>query len=130
MEDEGIRIDGKAEIDALPEEVKNAPIGPFTGISSIALAMAMKYHDIGTVQEGALYQQLKLEGKNLRPLHLDLVLETAERLERWLVGGSDRISKLMIAVIENATISAEEDEIDERAPLDQGEEAGPASHAP
>lgn len=37
-------------------------IPPAHGIAAIALTMAMKYHDIGTVQGGALYQQYKLGG--------------------------------------------------------------------
>ena len=51
----------------------DARIGPAVGVASIALNMAMKYHDINTVQDGALYQQYKLEGKNMRPLHFDMV---------------------------------------------------------
>jgi hypothetical protein len=111
MSEEGIKIDGREEIAELPELVQNAHIGMAHGLSGLALTMAMKYHDIGTVQDGTLYQQYKLEGKNLRELHLDIVLETAEKLERWLVGSPDRISKLMIAAIENADIVEEEDEI-------------------
>lgn len=74
----------------------NAEIGPMIGVASIALNMAMKYHDINTVHDGALYQQYKLEGKNLPPLHLDMVFETAIQIERHLVGGNKRVTALLL----------------------------------
>jgi hypothetical protein len=47
------------------EPLKDTPIAPAHGIAAIALNMALKYHDINTVQDGLLYQQYKLEGKKL-----------------------------------------------------------------
>lgn len=41
---------------AIPE-IKDAPVAPGVAIASIALNMAMKYHDISTVKDGAMYQQ-------------------------------------------------------------------------
>ena len=77
----------------------NTPVAPAHGIAAIALSMAMKYHDIATVQDGALYQQYKLEGKNMIPLHLDMVFETAARMELWLIGASERIAKVLVEAI-------------------------------
>lgn len=105
-----------APLNDLVPTMGSAPIAPAHGIAAIALSMAMKYHDIGTVQDGTLYQQYKLEGRNLTPLHLDMVLETAERMELWLMGSSERIAKVLVDAI-----SAVVDE-DENAP-----EAKPAS---
>lgn len=89
------------------EEVK---VAPAQGIAAIALSMAMKYHDIMTVQDGALYQQYKLEGRNLPPLHLDLVFETAIRIEKHLLESSSRIAKLVVdAVAEGIANDAADD---------------------
>lgn len=81
------------------EPIKDTPIAPAVGIAAIALNMAMKYHDIATVQDGALYQQYKLEGRDLVPLHLDMVFETAIRMEAHLLGASERIAKLVVDAI-------------------------------
>lgn len=78
----------------------NTPVAPAHGIAAIAMSMAMKYHDINTVQDGALYQQYKLEGKNMRSLHLDHVFETAQRIEAWLLGSSERIANIMVDALE------------------------------
>lgn len=75
----------------------DAPIGPCVGVASIALNMAMKYHDISTCKDGALYQQYKLEGRNLVTLHLDMVFETALRIEEHLVAANKRVTALLVA---------------------------------
>ena len=82
--------------DALP----NTPVAPAHGIAAIALSMAMKYHDIATVKDGALYQQYKLEGKNMRELHLDMVFETAIAIEKHLLASSERIAKIVVNALE------------------------------
>lgn len=81
------------------EPIKEAPVMPAHGLAAVALNMAMKYHDINTVQDGALYQQYKLEGKNLPGLNLDMVFETAIAIERHLVGASKRINDHVVDVI-------------------------------
>ena len=90
--------------DALP----NTPVAPAHGIAAIALSMALRYHDINTVHDGTLYQQYKLEGRNLRELHLDMVFETAIKMEAHLLGASDRIAKLIVDAI---VVSVEDDEL-------------------
>ena len=80
--------------------IGDVPIAPAHGIAAIALNMAMKYHDISTVKDGALYQQYKLEGRNLTYLHIDMVFETAIQIERHLLGSSDRIAKLIADALE------------------------------
>jgi hypothetical protein len=86
----------------------DGPIAPAHGIAALALSMAMRYHDISTVKDGALYQQYKLEGKNLRSLHLDMVLETAARLEKWLLCSSERIAKVVVDALAVAVTDDEE----------------------
>lgn len=78
------------------EALPHTPVAAAHGIAAIALSMAMKYHDIATIQDGTLYQQYRLEGKNMRELHLDMVFETAERMEVWLLRSSDRIAKVIV----------------------------------
>lgn len=84
---------------ALAPHLGNTPLAPAHGIAAITLSMSMKYHDIATVQDGALYQQYKLEGKNMIPLHLDMVFADAERIEAWLMGASERIAKIVVDAI-------------------------------
>jgi hypothetical protein len=87
------------DIAGVAKHIPDAPIAPATGIAAIALNMALRYHDINTVQDGALYQQYKLEGRNMGTLHLDHVFETAIRMEAHLLGASDRIAKIVIDAI-------------------------------
>ena len=81
------------------EPLKDTPIAPAHGIAAIALNMALKYHDINTVQDGLLYQQYKLEGRNMTNLHLDAVFETAIRMEAFLLGASERIASIVVDAI-------------------------------
>lgn len=99
----------------------DAPIGPCIGVASIALNMAMKFHDITTVQDGTLYQQYKLEGKNMHPIHLDYVLETALQIEKHLIGANKRVSALMVASFI---------EMDEAEATANGDETPPADNEP
>lgn len=48
-----VKEDGTA---GLPEEIKHEPVGPMIGVVTIALNLALKYHDINTVQDGTLKQ--------------------------------------------------------------------------
>jgi len=86
----------------LEPAMKDAPVAPAHGIAAIALTMALKYHDINTVHDGTLYQQYKLEGRNLQTLHLDAVFETAIRIEEHLLASSNRIAKIVVDAIEFA----------------------------
>ena len=97
---------------ALAPHMGNTPVAPAHGIAAIALSMAMKYHDINTIQDGTLYQQYKLEGRNMHELQLDNVFETAERMELWLLGSSERIAKVIVDALEIAV--EDEDEAPEQ----------------
>lgn len=105
--DDDLTSDAKAQFKELGEHLKDTPVAPAHGIAAIALSMAVKYHDIATVQDGTLYQQYKLEGRNLRELHLDHIFETAIKMEAFLLGASERIAKIVVDAIEMAV---EEDE--------------------
>ncbi len=90
--------------------IQNTKIAPAQGIAAIALNMALKYYDISTVQDGTLYQQYKLEGKNMRPFHLDHVFETAIQIEKHLVTANDRIAAIIIDALEVAVEDDKEEE--------------------
>jgi hypothetical protein len=81
------------------QAIGTTKVAPAHGIAAIALNMALKYYNINTVQDGQLYQQYKLEGRNMRELHLDMVFETAIKIEMHLLGASERIAKLVVEAI-------------------------------
>lgn len=88
----GFEIDGRQGL----EGVENIPlISPIHGLGAIALNMAIKYHDVTIIKDGTMYQQYKMEGRNMRELHLDEVFETAIRIEQHLLGTPERLAKLM-----------------------------------
>lgn len=82
--------------------IKETPVAPAVGVAALALNFALKYHGINTVQDGTLYQQYKLEGRNMRDLQLADVFETAILMEMHLLGSSERIAKLVVDAIEFA----------------------------
>lgn len=98
-------------MDGLPKDTK---MTESMLISTVALNMAMKWHDIGVVKDGAMYQQLKLEGKNLPVLTLPDVLATAQAFEAHLLAGpnrhaemlSERIIDNFVAIIGDLTMGA------------------------
>lgn len=104
-------------LEGMPDEVKDAAIGPMMGVAAIALNMAMKYHDISMIQDGQLYQQYKLEGRNMVPLHLDMVFHTAVQIEAHLVAANKRVAMLFVA----ATM----EELEDKTGEDVAEPAAP-----
>lgn len=84
------------------EPISGTPVSAATGVAALALNFALQYHDFTTVQDGALYQQYKLEGRNMRVLHLNDVFETAIRMEAHLLGASERIVNLVVDAIATA----------------------------
>lgn len=99
--------EGKPFQEIMP--IGDTKVAPAVGIAAIALNMALKYHDINTVQDGALYQQYKLEGRNFRDLNLDSVFETAIRMEMHLLASSDRIAKIVVEALEAPVIDEPEE---------------------
>lgn len=87
------------ELSPIPQ---NTPIAPAHGIAAMALGFALKYHDVSTIRDGTLYQQYKLEQRNIREIGLDDVFETAIRIEKHLLASSDRISALIVEALEVA----------------------------
>lgn len=89
-------------VDDVADHLPDVRVAPAHGIAAMALSMAIKYHDITIVKDGAMYQQYKLEGRNMRGLELNMVFETAMQMEAWLLGASERISKLVIDAVVDA----------------------------
>lgn len=92
------------------EPLKDAPIATAHGIAALALNMALQYHDIATIKDGTMYQQYKMEGRNMRELHLDMVFETAIKMEVHLLGASARIAELVVDALANAVDEVEQGE--------------------
>ena len=79
------------------DAMKDAPIPIDVAIASVALKMAIDYCGATVVSDGTLYQQYKLEGRNLRKLDLEYVFECADQIERRLMRSPER---LMAAIAE------------------------------
>lgn len=105
----GVEVDDDNELLKIPE-VADAPVTSETGIAALAMNFALKYADISTVQDGTLYQQYKLEGKNLHPLHLDEVFYYASQIEKHLLNAPNRLA---LAVLDNALQTIEGAMVDE-----------------
>lgn len=89
-------------IQQIADHLPDAPIPPMIGVGAIALQMAMQYHDATVIKDGVLYQQMKMEGKNISCLGLDDVFDTAKRIEEHLMGSNERILKLTTEVLIDA----------------------------
>lgn len=90
------------------EGADNAPIPTSVGIAAIALNMALKWHDMRLIKDGALYQQKKLAGENFEFIDLNSVFETAKQIEAHLMHSPDRLSGLVLEVIEDVLAQAGE----------------------
>lgn len=120
MTDDNISLEASAEDFGALDPVADLPVSQAHAVASLALNFAMKYHDIATIQDGTLYQQYKLEGRNMTTLHLDMVFETAVRIEQWIMNTPNRLSEtiynnLIEGIALDATLDAEggEDEAPE-----------------
>lgn len=87
-------------LDVVAKHLPDAPIPSMVGVGAVALQMALQYWNINTVQDGVLYQQYKMEGKNLGGLHLDQVFETAIRMEQHLMRTNERVADMVIQTLE------------------------------
>lgn len=58
-------------------------------IRFFALNMAIKYHDSTVISDGVLYQQYRMEGKEMQPLTQDHVIATALRYEIFIRCGEN-----------------------------------------
>lgn len=58
-------------------------------IRSLSLMLAIKYHGETVVKDGTLYQQYKLEGRNMRTLDDEMIIETAVRYETFIRCGEN-----------------------------------------
>lgn len=103
------------------QHAPDTPVAPVHGIAAIALELALRYHNITTVHDGTLYQQYKLEGKNLVPLQLDMVFETAMQIEAHLLGASDRIAALIVDALKVETEEKPDSDVVVDTPISQDE---------
>lgn len=121
MTDEsGIEITSDGEFARGLEPLGDAPMPPALAVGAIALNMAMKYHDISIIKDGAMYQQYKLEGRNIVPIHLDMVFETAILIEKHLMSTSNRLSEMVFDAVVDGL--AEEILAEDAAPSEQADD--------
>jgi hypothetical protein len=107
QEDEVSKTEQSNPFQAL-EPISQTPVEPPAGIAALALNFAMQYYNINTVQDGALYQQYKMEGRNIRNLHLSDILETATEIEAHLLKASERLAELVAGAISLAERRSDE----------------------
>lgn len=113
LQDMAAREAEEMTTDLVPAGAENAPMGYATGIAAVALNMAMKWHDTGTIKDGAMYQALKAEGRNIPTLTLNDVLDTAKVLEAHLALASNRISEIVTDALKYAIETMPEAELGE-----------------
>lgn len=87
-------------------------ISPATAIAAMGLNLSLKYHGIATVQDGALYQQLKLEGANIVPLRLQNILDTAKIFEEHILSAPNRLTAMVYNVIVEGVLGDSVDDND------------------
>lgn len=102
--------DPRNDLKELANNIGDEKVAISHGIAAIALSLAMRFHQMNTVQDGVLYQQYKLEGKNMITLHLDMAFETAVNIERHLLRSSDRIAALVLDALATDIYDEEEKE--------------------
>ena len=120
MASDTIEMSGDEFIKSVPEVLHDAPISPQLGLAAIALNFALKYCDINTVQDGVLYQQYKMEGRNMHSLHLAEVFDVAAQIEQHLLNTPSRLAGVVLDMvatdIEQAIDGAASEQGDETQP--------------
>jgi hypothetical protein len=119
----GVEVDDTADLLSIPEGDK-LTVPPQVGLSAIALNFAMKYADIITIKDGALYQQYKLEGRNIQVLHLKEVFYYAEQIEKHLLETPSRLANLVLEAVCEDVESALDEAIDKAATDEPQPEGG------
>jgi plasmid maintenance system antidote protein VapI len=95
--------------------VENAPMSPAVGVAAVALSLAIKQVDSTLVKDGVLYQQYKMEGKNIKAIGLEDVFETAIAFERHLMSAPNRLSDMILDGLASAIANGDLDGLgDER----------------
>lgn len=78
------------------EPLNNQPLPVAYLIGSVALNLALKWHDMTLIKDGVMYQQKKMEGANITHIDLPDVLETAKVFERHLMASSERVAEIVV----------------------------------
>jgi hypothetical protein len=86
--------DGENMLEEVGTLAPDLPMSAAHGIAAMAMNFALKYYDINTIQEGALYQQYKLEGRNMRDLHMDMVFHAARQIEAHIISAPSRLTAM------------------------------------
>lgn len=76
--------------------IENEKVSPGLAVASIALSLAVTYHTNSIIKDGAMYQQLKLEGKDIKSSGVEDVIDIARQFEIHLLQSSERIAGIII----------------------------------
>ena len=84
-------------------------------LRTTALMLAVRYHQDTVVKEGELYQQMKMDQKQLRTTSAKIVVEYAWEFEQYLRGESEVVKRLEEAFMERLErrLAEQEEEEDE-----------------
>lgn len=104
------------EMHELQAAAPDTQVAPAHGIAAIALSMALKYHGMMMIPDGLTYQQYKMEGRNIREIGLNDVLETAIKIELHLLASSDRIAKVVMDALVIETEDQDDPDIEPKDP--------------
>lgn len=99
--------------DDVIEHAGDVKIHPSTGMAAIAMNMAMRWHDMCMIKDGALYQQKKVEGANIQVINLNDVLRTAKQIEAWLLTAPNRHAEMLVEGICEGLLQTLDDNTEE-----------------
>ena len=97
------------------EHLEQAPVSASTAIAALAMNFALKWFDMTMVKDGTLYQQYKMEQRNITVIDFPDILKKAAEFEAWLINSDNRqmeqltpglieeLSSKMVSSILNAT---------------------------
>lgn len=106
MTDDTLTLSDEDNLLKLPAGV-DGPIPSGVAVGALALNFALKYYDMRLVKDGVMYQQLKLEQKELGTFGLQDVFEIAKQIEVHLLATSDRVASLVVEALVDGVLREE-----------------------
>jgi hypothetical protein len=84
-------------------------------LRSMALMLAIRHHGDTVIKDAGIYQQYKMEGRNMQPLNDELVIATAVRYEAFIRCGEnaermafiEQVADKLDEMIENGDLDEE-----------------------
>ena len=88
---EGMEAIGMGDLAA----VKDVPMSESLMIATVALNMSLRWHDMGMIKDGVLYQQKKMEGANINYIDKSDIIKTAEEFEAYFLAAPLRHARML-----------------------------------